>query len=148
MELVAELGAGFTRKFMDAKHFVSWANLVPNNKISSGKLLPSKAPKRPNPVGIVFRQCANALKSSKERLGDCFRHIKAPSGHLQAMVATGKKPAPIFYTMVSRHTEYDVMEYSKYRKSRLDRDIIRLRDKLERLENEQTRVICNILSNK
>ena len=54
MELVAELGAGFTRKFMDAKHFVSWANLVPNNKISSGKLLPSKAPKRPNPVGIVF----------------------------------------------------------------------------------------------
>ena len=147
MKLVAELGAGFTLKFADAKHFVSWANLVPNNKISGGKLLSSKVPKRPNPVGIVFRQCANTLKSSKEPLGDYFRHIKARSGHLQAMVATGKKLATIFYTMVSRRAEYDVGEYSKHRKSRLDRDIIRLRDKLERLENEQTRAICKIMEN-
>ena len=146
MKLVAELGAGFTRKFMDAKHFVSWANLVPNNKISGGKLLSSKVPKRPNPVGIVFRQCANALRSSKEPLGDYFRHIKARSGHLQAMVTVGKKLATILYTMVSRHAEYDVLEYSKYRKNRLDRNMIRLRDNLEPLENEQTRAICKILS--
>lgn len=146
VKLVAELGADFTRKFGDAKHFVSWANLVPNNKISGGKLLSSKVPKRPNPVGLVFRQCANSLKSSKEPLGDYFRHIKARSGHLQAMVATGKKLATIFFTMVSRHVEYDIGEYSKHKKDLLDRNIKRLRDKLERLENEQTRAVCKMLA--
>lgn len=148
VKLVAELGADFTRKFGDAKRFVSWANLVPNNKISGGKLLSSKVPKRPNPVGLVFRQCANALVSSNDPLGDYFRHIKARSGHLQAMVATGKKLATIFFTMVSRHVEYDVAEYAKHKKNLLDRNIKRLRDKLERLENEQTHAMCKTLSNK
>lgn len=93
LRLLAELGPDFVEKFPDARHFESWANLVPNNKISGGKLLSSKVPNKNNPVGQVFRQCANALWRSNEPLGDYFRHIKARSGHLQAMVATGKKMA-------------------------------------------------------
>lgn len=50
LRLVGELGADFTTKFVDVKHFVSWANLVPNNKISGGALLSSKVPKKKNPV--------------------------------------------------------------------------------------------------
>lgn len=37
LRLVAELGADFTQKFPDVKHFLSWANLVPDNKISGGQ---------------------------------------------------------------------------------------------------------------
>lgn len=55
LRLVGELGADFTTKFADVKQFVSWANLVPNNKISGGALLSSKVPKKKNPVGIIFR---------------------------------------------------------------------------------------------
>lgn len=55
LRLVGELGADFTTKFVDVKHFVSWANLVPNNKISGGALLSSKVPKKKNPVGRVFK---------------------------------------------------------------------------------------------
>jgi len=137
LRLVAELGDNFVSKFEDAKHFVSWANLVPNNKISGGKLLSSKVQKKKNPVGIIFRQCANALYKSKEPLGDYFRHIKARSGHIQAMVATGKKLATIFFTIVSTKTEYDSNVYSDHRKTQLDRKIINLRNRLQRLELEQ-----------
>lgn len=37
LRLLAELGPDFVEKFPDARHFESWANLVPNNKISGGK---------------------------------------------------------------------------------------------------------------
>lgn len=136
LRLVSELGPDFIEKFPDVRHFTSWANLVPDNKISGGQLLSSKVPKRKNPVGQVFRQCANALWRSKEPLGDYFRHIKARSGHLQAMVATGKKLATIFYTMVQKKEEYDVSVYSRHRKKQLDRSIERLQAKILRLQNE------------
>ena len=137
LRLVSELGPDFMEKFPDARHFASWANLVPDNKISGGQLLSSKVPKRKNPVGQVFRQCANALWRSKEPLGDYFRHIKARSGHLQAMVATGKKLATIFYTMVLKKEEYDVSVFSRHREKQLDRSIERLQAKILRLQNER-----------
>lgn len=137
LRLVAELGENVAEKFQDAKHFVSWANLVPNNKISGGKLLSSKVQKKKNPVGLIFRQCANSLYKSNEPLGDYFRHIKSRSGHVQAMVATGKKLATIFYTIISTKTEYDPAVYSSHRKAQLDHKILNLRNRLQRLEKEQ-----------
>ena len=113
LRLVGELGAGFTTKFVDVKHFVSWANLVPNNKISGGALLSSKVPKKKNPVGMIFRQAANTLKAAKNPLGNYFRHMRAKGGHLQAMVATGKKLASIFYCMVQRKVEYNLNSATK-----------------------------------
>ena len=68
LRLLAELGPDFVEKFPDARHFESWANLVPNNKISGGKLLSSKVPNKNNPVGQVFRQCANALWRSNDTM--------------------------------------------------------------------------------
>ena len=90
LRLLGELGHDFTTKFADVSHFLSWANLVPNNRISGGALLSSKVPKKKNPVGIVFRQAANTLKAAKCPLGDYFRHIRAKGGHLQAMVAQAR----------------------------------------------------------
>jgi transposase len=137
LRLLAELGPDFVDKFPDARHFASWANLVPNNKISGGQLLSSKVPKKKNPVGQVFRQCANALWRSNEPLGDYFRHIKARSGHLQAMVATGKKMAVVFYTMVKNKKEYDVSIYAKSKEKTLAKRIKKLRAKILRIQNEQ-----------
>ena len=137
LRLVAELGADFTQKFPDVKHFLSWANLVPDNKISGGQLLSSRVPKEKNPVGQVFRQCANSLWRSKEPLGDYFRHVKARSGHLQAMVAGGNKLATIFYTMIKYKKEYDQSVYVKSKEANLENRIKRLKGKILRLQNEQ-----------
>ena len=136
MRLLGELGADFTDKFPTVKHFVSWANLVPNNKISGGALLSSKVPKKKNPVGIVFRQAANTLKAAKCPLGDYFRHMRAKGGYLQAMVATGKKLATIFYTMIQCKIEYDEDVYRKHRKTELQNKFLYLQKRLQRMELE------------
>ena len=136
MRLLGELGADFTDKFPTVKHFVSWANLVPNNKISGGALLSSKVPKKKNPVGIVFRQAANTLKAAKCPLGDYFRHMRAKGGYLQAMVATGKKLATIFYTMIQCKIEYDEDVYRKHRKTELQNKVLYLQKRLQRMELE------------
>jgi transposase len=136
MRLLGELGADFTDKFPTVKHFVSWANLVPNNKISGGALLSSKVPKKKNPVGIVFRQAANTLKAAKCPLGDYFRHMRAKGGYLQAMVATGKKLATIFYTMIQCKVEYDEDVYRKHHKTELQNKVLYLQKRLQRMELE------------
>ena len=136
MRLLGELGADFTDKFPTVKHFVSWANLVPNNKISGGALLSSKVPKKKNPVGIVFRQAANTLKAAKCPLGDYFRHMRAKGGYLQAMVATGKKLATIFYTMIQCKIEYDEDVYRKHRKTELQNKVLYLQKRLQRMKLE------------
>lgn len=136
MRLLGELGADFTDKFPTVKHFVSWANLVPNNKISGGALLSSKVPKKKNPVGIVFRQAANTLRAAKCPLGDYFRHMRAKGGYLQAMVATGKKLATIFYTMIQCKVEYDEDVYRKHRKTELQNKVLYLQKRLQRMELE------------
>jgi len=137
LRLSSELGTDFVEKFGDARHFTSWANLVPNNKISGGKLLSSRVPNRKNPVGQIFRQCANALWRSNDPLGDYFRHIKARKGHLAAMVATGHKLATIFFTMVERKQEYDVRIYAEHHKLAIERQIVNTEAKLIRLKKEQ-----------
>ena len=115
---------------------VSWANLVPNNKISGGVLLSSKVPKKKNPVGMVFRQAANSLRAAKCPLGDYFRHIRAKGGHLQAMVATGKKLASVFYIMVQRKVEYDEEIYTIHKRTELQDKVSYLQKRLKRMELE------------
>ena len=136
LRLLGELGHDFTTKFADVSHFLSWANLVPNNKISGGALLSSKVPKKKNPVGVVFRMAANALKAAKCPLGDYFRHMRAKGGHLQAMVATGKKLATIFYNMVQRKIEYNENIYTNHRKNELHKKVEYLHKRLKRVELE------------
>ncbi|MFZ5977445.1 MAG: transposase [Bacteroidota bacterium] len=43
--MLAETGTNLS-KWPSEKHFVSWLNLCPNNKISGGKLISSQMPKK------------------------------------------------------------------------------------------------------
>lgn len=107
MKIACELGSNFTNKFPESDKFCSWLNLVPNNKISGGKLLSSKIPKRKNHVGQILRVAANTLKNHKGYLGDLFRAQKAKLGYNQAIVAVAHKLARIIYKMVKDQVEYD-----------------------------------------
>jgi transposase len=107
LQLIGELGHDFVEKFDTPAKFCKWCNLVPNNKISGGKLISSRVSKRKNPVGQVLRLCANTLKDAKNSLGIYFRRIRSRSGHMQAIIATAHKMARIFYTMVKNKSEYD-----------------------------------------
>ncbi len=131
--LMGELGNGFTEKFTSAKSFCKWCNLVPNNKISGGKLLSSKVPKQKSRVGQVFRLCANSVKNVKTGLGVYFRRQKSKGGHLQAIVATANKIARIFYTMVVSKNHYDESKVGLDEKELLQRKIALAQRTLDRL---------------
>ncbi|KAA6308664.1 hypothetical protein EZS27_039710, partial [termite gut metagenome] len=107
LRLMGELGHNFTDKFNSYKEFCCWANVTPNNKISGGKLLSSKVPKRKNQVGLILRASANSLRGNKSSLGFYFRRIQAKSGYIPAIIATANKIARIIYTMVKSKTEFD-----------------------------------------
>ena len=107
IKLISELGRNFTEKFPTVKHFCSWLNLTPNNRISGGKILSSKVPKRKNFAGQSFRVAANTLSRSKGYLGDYFRRMKSKLGYNQAIIAVAHKLARIIYKMVQMGIEYD-----------------------------------------
>ena len=131
--LMGELGSGFTEKFTSAKSFCKWCNLVPNNKISGGKMLSSKVPKQNNRVGQIFRLCANSVKAVKTGLGVYFRRQKSKGGHLQAIVATANKMARIFYTMIVNKKDYDESKVGLNEKELLMKKICIAQNALEKL---------------
>jgi transposase len=107
LKLLSELGSDFTNKFPDYKRFTSWANVVPHNKISGGKVLKSYVPRKKNHVGNILRMAASTLRKSNSALGNYFRKIQSRQGYAQAVVATAHKLARIIYTLVSKQIEYD-----------------------------------------
>lgn len=136
LQLIGELGHNFVEKFETCHMFCSWLNLVPNNKISGGKLLSSKVPKRTNTCGQVFRLCANSLKRNKTTLGYYFRRIQSRCGYSQAIVATAHKIAKIFYTMVKSHTEYDESKTGINERDLLERKIVMTQRRLDKLNRQ------------
>jgi transposase len=107
LKLTGELGHDFTDKFDSSKKFCKWLNTVPNNKISAGKILSSKLPKRKNRVGQILREAVNTLSTTHTPLGDYYRKMKSRKGPKGANVATANKLGKIIYTMVKTHTEYN-----------------------------------------
>src|ERR1035438_846282 len=105
LDIFAEVGTDLT-KWKNEKHFVSWLNLCPNNKISGGKLISSKLfHKLPNPASRAFRAAANGVQNSDNWLGDYFRRKKSKGGNKYAIIATANKIATIFYKMVRYRSE-------------------------------------------
>lgn len=136
LTLIGELGHDFTEKFDTGRQFCRWLNLVPNNKISGGKILSSKVPKRKNIAGQAFRQCANSVKDSKNLMGYYFRRCKSRGGHLYAIVCTAHKIAKIFYAMVTKRVQYNETMTAIDEKELLQRKIMRTQRALEKLNQK------------
>jgi hypothetical protein len=136
LRLLAELGHDFVSKFDSYKEFCRWANVVPNNKISGGKVLSSKVPKRKNHVGQALRIAANSLKNEKSPMGNYFRKIQARKGYLSAIVATANKIGRIIYTMVKNQTEYNGASEQEQQVKILKRKLARTQKELTKLQEQ------------
>lgn len=107
MVIMSELGPDFTTKFKTAGKFCRWCNLSPKDEITGGRVVSSKVPKRPNPVGQAFRQSAVTIRRKKGPLGDFYRRMAGRLGPAQAVVATAHKIAELVYLLVSRQQDYN-----------------------------------------
>lgn len=135
--LMAELGPDFTTKFSKPSKFCRWCNVAPNDNITGGRVISSKIPKRPNPVGQALRQSAITLRNSKTPLGQYFRRMSSRLGPAQAIVATAHKIAEIIYLMVDRQVEYDDKKTATSEADIVEKRIKSLENRLKKLKANQ-----------
>jgi transposase len=125
LQLFSEVGRDLLR-WPSAAHFVSWLALCPDNDISGGRVLWRGMRKANNRAGQIFRMAAQSLHRSPTPLGDYLRRLKAKLGPAGAITATARKIATLFYTLVSRQTEFDESLWPKtdaQRQQRLERKL-------------------------
>ena len=136
LRLTGELGHGFIDNFNSDKEFCCWANVTPNNKISGGKVLSSKVPKRKNTVGLILRASANSLKASDTPLGCYFRRERAKKGYIPAIIATANKLCRILYILVKTKTEYDEALLKVNEDERLRKRLSKMQKEIEKIEKQ------------
>jgi transposase len=136
LEILSETGTDLS-KWPSAKHFVSWLNLCPNNKVSGGKTISSMLlNKQPNIASQAFRHAANAVQRSDNWLGDYFRRMKAKGGNKYAIIATANKLATIYYKMVRYKEEFNPVNLQDYQQEYKRAKIAYLERKLSQLQRE------------
>lgn len=132
MEIVSEVGL-YMGKWPTDKHFISWLNLSPNNRISGGKPLRNKRKRSKNRAGQAFRMAAYALQRSDHYLGSFYRRMKAKGGPLYATKATARKLAVIYYHMISKQTEFKPIPIEEYDKKFMDKRVASLKRQASKL---------------
>jgi transposase len=136
LEILAETGTDLS-KWPTEKHFVSWLNLCPNNKISGGKVISSKLlKKKPNAASQAFRIAANTLQKSNHWLGDYFRRMKSKGGNKHAVVSTANKLATIFYKMVTTKEYFTPIDLATYQSKHQQAKITFYERKLKELKTK------------
>jgi len=133
LTIFSEVGTDMT-KWKTAHHFTSWLGLAPNTKKSGGKVISSRIAKKKHYAGQAFRVAANSLFNSKTPLGDYYRRIRAKAGPAKAVVATARKLAVIYYTMVANKQAFNPKALANFQQQHKMKKINQLKKKIAQLE--------------
>lgn len=101
LKVLSEIGPDLSR-FPSAKHFCSWLGLAPGTRVSGGKILSAKIPRRQNRAAQALRLSAAALRSSQSALGAYYRRMCSRMDKGSAIVATAHKLARIVYALLTK----------------------------------------------
>ncbi|QMW04824.1 transposase [Spirosoma foliorum] len=94
-------------KFASAKSFASWMRLVPNNKISGGRILSHRTPAGKSYIATALRQAANSIgNQANHELSPFFKRIAYKKGRVAAITATARKLAMISWNMITKREPY------------------------------------------
>ena len=133
VEFISEIGID-TKKWNSVKSFTSWLNVVPNTKITGGKIISSKMMKKKNRAGQTLRMACSCLYSNKSPIGDYYRRMSYKYGGRGASLATAHKIAKLIYIMLDKKQEFNfdllIDSQNRYREEKikkLERQIERLR---------------------
>jgi transposase len=138
LTILSETGTNLKEKFPTEKQFLSWSNVVPDNKISGGKIISSKVKKKKNRAGQAFREAANTLWRSETPFGHYLRRKKAQRGAQQAIVATARKIASAYYKLVTEKIEFNPKLLLEETNFNLQKRLNFLRKMTERTELQLT----------
>lgn len=133
VEFISEIGID-TKKWRSLKSFTSWLNVVPNTKITGGKVISSKVMKKKNKAGQSLRMACSCLYNNKTPIGDYYRRMSYKYGGRGASLATAHKIAKIIYVMLDKKEEFSfdllIDSQNRYREEKirqLERQVERLK---------------------
>jgi transposase len=92
LKLVGECGTSLAA-WPTAKHFTSWLEPAPHNKISGGKVLSSRTRRTGNRAASLLRLAAGTVGRTDTALGAFYRRLSARIGKAKAITATARKIA-------------------------------------------------------
>ena len=131
LTIAAEIGPDLSR-FPSSGHFCSWLTLAPGTRISGGKALKGRAPKRVNRAGQALRLAASTARHNKSFIGAChrarLRRLDAP----RAIKATAHQLARLIYAMLTRGEEYVEKGIEHFEAERRDRQLRHLKRQARR----------------
>jgi hypothetical protein len=134
LEFISETGID-TKKWNGMKCFTAWLNVVPNTKITGGKIISSKMMKKKNRAGQTLRMAATSLYSNKSPLGDYHRRMSFKYGGKGASLASAHKLARIIYTMLDKKQEFNMDLLTESHQKYRDIKIKQLEKQLARLKS-------------
>jgi transposase len=118
--------------FPTSKHFASWSGLSPGNKISGGKVLSGKAPKKFSRVGQALRNAANSNYRSESFFGSYMRRLNMRGKtRKSACKATAHKMGDSIYKMMKFGQQYVEIGAKAYEKKYRERKIASCKKILE-----------------
>jgi transposase len=118
--ILTEVGPDLSM-FPTANHFCAWLGLSPQNKISGGKIISSKARPGSNRAAHALRLSANALFRSKSYLGDYYRRMRSRLGAPKAITATAHKLARIIYHLIKHRKPFDETVFAEQERKHQER---------------------------
>jgi transposase len=114
--IIFETG-GKVDAFPTHKHFASWLGVCPGNKVSGGKRLSGRAPKKFNRAGQALRIAANANYHADSAMGGYLRRLmRRGKSKKVARKATANKLSLMIYNTIKfghKYVEKGVEEYEK-----------------------------------
>jgi transposase len=123
--IIAETGLDMNC-WKSEKHFCSWLKLCPDNRISGGKVLSSRAGKSKNRATAMFRLAAQSAMRSETAIGAFIRRIKTRLGAPIAINAGAHKLAKLYYRMLKFGEAYAEQGQTAYEEKYKERLLINL----------------------
>jgi transposase len=142
--ILSEIGLDMSR-WPSEKHFCAWLNVAPNNRVSGGKILPSKPRKNANRAAAALRLAAQSAMQSKSAIGAFIRRIKSRLGAPTAINAGAHKLARLVYRMLKFGKEYVETGQEAYEKSFKERILRNLQRKAHQLGFQVTPMTPTVL---
>jgi transposase len=105
LQIISEVGTDMT-KFPTAHHFASYLGFVPHNKITGGHVISSRTDRIKNSAAQAFRKLIPSISQTKTALGAFYRRLAPRIGKAQAIVATCRKLAILFYNTLAWGNAY------------------------------------------
>jgi transposase len=105
LQVISEVGTDMS-KFPTAHHFAAYLGFVPRNKITGGRVISSRTDRIKSSAAQAFRKLIPSISQNKTALGAFYRRLAPRLGKAQAITATCRKLAILFYNALAYGNAY------------------------------------------